>query len=95
MNEPNEKSPTPLATRLGLGLWAISLVWWFFYYAQYGGAFGLLDLKLACIGWPTSECFFFQQQIRSPIPRYVPAFWYAGMLAFAVGLYQTWQQRGK
>lgn len=95
MNEPSEKPPTPFATKVGFGLLAISLIWWFVYYAQYGGAFSLMDLKLACISWPTKECYFFQQQIRGPVPRYVPAFWYAGMLAFAVGLYQIWQQRRK
>jgi hypothetical protein len=95
MNSSDETPPTPLATKLGFGLWAISLIWWFFYYAQYGGAFGLMDLKLACVSFATRECAFFQQNIRGPVPTYWPLFWYAGMVAFAVGVYQTWQQRKK
>ena len=94
MDEPT-KSPTPQAILIGLGLWFISLVWWFFYYAQYAGAFGLIDLKLTCIAWATAECQFFQQQIRGPLPRYMPVFWYAGMLAFATGLWQVWRERRK
>lgn len=90
----DQKTPTtPPAILLGLGLWFVSLVWWFFYYAQYGGAFGLIGLKLACIAWPTAECLFFQQQIRGPLPRYIPLFWYAGMAAFAFGLWQVWRGR--
>lgn len=94
-NNDDSRPETPLATKVGFGLWLIALIWWFVYYAQYGGAFALMELKLPCLSWPTRECLFFQQQIRSPLPRYVPAFWYGGILAFAVGLYQTWQQRQK
>lgn len=87
--------PTPAAVAVGLLLCAISVVWWFAYYAQYGGALGLLNLKLACIGYATPECAFFQANIRGAIPRYVPVLWYAGMVMLAFGVWQVWQQRGK
>ena len=95
MNPSDEKPPTPFAVKLGLGLWVISLIWWFAYYAQYGGAFRLLDLKLACVSNATRECLFFQQNIRGLIPVYWPIFWWAGVAALTVGVYQTWQQRKK
>lgn len=96
MGDPSkDKPPTPPAIHLGLGLWAISLLWWFFYYAQYGGPFALIGLKLACVGVTTSECAFFQSHIRGTMPRYVPVFWYAGMAALAFGVHQLWQNRRK
>ncbi len=88
-------SSTPPAVYLGLAFCLVSVVWWFAYYAQYGGAFGLLGLKLACIGFATPECAFFQAQIRGSIPRYVPVLWYAGMITLAFGVFQIWQQRQK
>lgn len=63
---------TPPALYVGLAFCAASIAWWFAYYAQYGGAFGLLGLKVACIGFATPECSFFQASIRGAIPRYVP-----------------------
>jgi hypothetical protein len=96
-DDPSEKPkpPTPLALKIGYGLWAISLLWWFLYYAQYSGAFDMLDLKLACITGATSECLFFQQQMANTgiLPTYVPIFWYAGLVAMLIGLYQSYQAR--
>lgn len=93
---PEEPKPsTPPTIYLGLAFCLVSVVWWFAYYAQYGGAFGLLGLKLACIGFATPECAFFQAQIRGSIPRYVPVLWYAGMITLAFGVFQIWQQRQK
>lgn len=90
-----KKLPTPLVLKIGLGLWAISLLWWFLYYAQYAGAFGLMDLRFGCISGATSECLFFQQQLanKSVLPTYVPIFWYAGLVCMAVGLYQNHQAK--
>ena len=80
---------TPLATKIGLGLWAVTLVWWFAYYAQYAGAFDLLGLKFMCITGATSECEFFQQRLGSTaIPAYRPVFWWAGCVAMMIGFFQ-------
>lgn len=90
-----KKPPAPLALKIGLGLWAISLLWWFLYYAQYAGAFGLMDLRFGCISGATSECLFFQQQLAqtSILPTYVPIFWYVGLACMTVGLYQNHQAK--
>lgn len=89
------KRPSPMALKIGFGLWALSLVWWFFYYAQYAGAFGLMGLRFGCISGATSECLFFQQQLAktSILPTYVPIFWYAGLVCMAIGLYQNHQAK--
>lgn len=90
---PEARPPLPLASKIGFGLWAIALLWWFAYYANYGGAFELLGLKFMCINGATDECLFFQKSIRTGIPTYHPIFWYAGMAALAYGFYQTWSAR--
>ncbi|MDP2804036.1 MAG: hypothetical protein Q8O26_19370 [Phreatobacter sp.] len=91
---PNDKqTSTPPTVYLGIAFCLVSVVWWFVYYAQYGGAFGLIGLKLACIGFATPECAFFQANIRGAIPRYVPVLWYAGMVTLAFGVFQIWRQR--
>jgi len=92
MDSPDEKPPTHPAIYLGIVFCLVSVAWWFAYYAQYGGAFGLLNLKLACIGFATPECAFFQTNIRGGVPRYVPVLWYAGMVALAFGVWQLRQR---
>lgn len=86
---------TPTATRIGFALWGVALLWWFAYYANWGGAFGLMGLKLMCITGATSECEFFRTQISkiSAIPTYYPVFWWAGCAAMIVGLVQSRGQR--
>jgi FtsH-binding integral membrane protein len=81
---------TPMATKIGFALWGVALLWWFAYYSNWHGAFGLMRLKLMCITGATSECEFFQQQISriSAIPTYYPVFWWAGCVAMIVGLVQ-------
>jgi hypothetical protein len=97
MTDPATKPmrpPTPLALKIGLGLLVTSLVWWFLYYSHYYGAFGLMDLKLACINGATSECLFFQQQIKDTIlPTYSPILWYAGLVVGVIGLVQQYKAR--
>lgn len=85
------KPPAPLATKIGLGLWALSIAWWFLYYAQYRGPFGLFGLKFACLTGATDECLFFQKQLAatSILPTYWPVFWYAGLAAMIVGFIQS------
>jgi hypothetical protein len=90
VNEQASKPRTPLAMKIGLALWALALVWWFIYYAQYSGPFGLLGLKFPCITGATNECVFFQQRLRtSAIPAYHPIFWWLGVVAMVVGFVQT------
>ena len=80
---------TPLATKIGFALWVAAILWWLAYYAQWHGAFGLLRLKVICLGGTTDECAFFQQQIHGSIPVYSPVLWWAGLIVMAVGLYQS------
>jgi hypothetical protein len=93
--EPAVRRPMPLATKIGLGLVGISVLWWFFYYANYDGPFGLMGLKLMCISGATYECAAFQRMIHSPIPPYYPVLWYAGLVALIVGIYQNWKANEK
>ena len=81
---------TPMATKIGFALWGVALLWWFAYYANWHGAFGLMRLKLMCITSATSECEFFQTQTSkiSAIPTYYPIFWWAGCVAMIVGIVQ-------
>lgn len=82
---------TPIGTRIAFALWGVTLLWWFIYYANWGGAFGLMGLKLMCITGATPECLFFQQQIAklSAVPTYSPIFWWAGCVAAVIGFVQS------
>jgi len=86
---------TPMAVKVGFALWSVTLAWWFAYYANWHGGFGLMRLKLMCITGVTAECEFFQAQIAkiSAIPTYRPAFWWAGCAAMIIGLVQARLQR--
>ena len=83
-----EPRRVPIATKIGFGLWAVALLWWFLYYAQYEGAFQLLRLKIMCLDGATRECKFFQEQIHGGVPTYYPIFWWAGMIALVTGFFQ-------
>ena len=91
----DDRNATPPAIYVGLAFCVAAVAWLFAYYAQYGGAFGLLGLKVSCIGFATPECSFFQANILGSVPRYVPVLWYAGMVTLAFGVWQLWQQRLK
>jgi hypothetical protein len=97
MTDPETKPakvPTPLATKIGMALWAVSIAWWFLYYSNYHGAFGLFGLKFACITGATDECLFFQKQITNTIlPTYWPILWYIGLVFNVVGLFQHLKAR--
>ena len=84
------RAPMPMATKIGFALWGVAALWWFAYYANWQGAFGLMDVKLMCIAVATSECELFQQRIAriSAIPTYYPVFWWAGCIAMGIGLMQ-------
>jgi hypothetical protein len=90
----NAPKPLPIATKVGFWLLAITLLWWFAYYANYEGAFGLMKRKIMCINGATYECLFYQKMMGpTAIPTYYPIFWYAGLIALAIGAYQSWQAR--
>lgn len=90
VNEQVSKQKTPMAMKLGLALWAVALAWWFVYYAQYSGPFGLIGLKFPCITGASSECAFFQHRLSgTAVPTYHPIFWWLGVAAMIVGFMQT------
>jgi hypothetical protein len=100
MTDPATKPvrpPMPWAMKIGLGLWVVSLLWWFLYYSQYRGPFGPFDLfgfKFACINDETAECLFFQRQIGdSVLPIYSPILWYVGLMFNLVGFVQSLMAR--
>ena len=67
---------------------------WFTIFENYGGAFQLLSIKIYCINGASSECLFFRQQIGPAfVPTYYPIFWYAGVIALVVGVYQSLSAR--
>lgn len=77
---------TPMSTKIGVGLMAAALLWWFLYYAHYEGAFGLMGLKLMCITGSTMECDSYREWIgKTVIPAYQPALWWAGVTVYAAG----------
>jgi hypothetical protein len=89
---PKMTKPGHAAIHLGLALWAVSLVWWFLYYAQYQGPFELLGPKFGCFTGASAECLRFQKWMGpTAIPAYLPIFWYAGMLAMIAGSVQAWR----
>ena len=87
---PDAKQPMPMATKIGFALWGLALLWWFAYYANYGGAFQLLSIKIYCINGASRECLYIGTKVG---PMYYPIFWYAGVIALAVGVYQSLSAR--
>lgn len=89
---PPEKPASPVALKIAGGLFAVAVLWWFIYYAQYGGPFTYFGLKLSCINGATDECMFFQQRLAETtlVPAYRPYFWYGGMIAAVFGLIQRY-----
>jgi hypothetical protein len=78
-----------LATKIGFALWGVAVLWWFSYYASWGGPFSMLGLKVFCLNGTTNECAYFQRGYRGAIPTYSPIFWYAGMVSLIVGVFQS------
>jgi hypothetical protein len=92
---PSQKPSTPLALKIALGCWAISLAWWFAYYAQYQGPFDLLTVKFLCINGATAECERFRTAIGpGSIPAYYPLFWCAGLALGLIGSLQIMRDSG-
>lgn len=74
---------------VGLGLMALSLVWWFVYYAHHLSPFAQLGLKLSCLVGTSPDCTLLQDGIGPiRIPAYRPYLWWAGVVAFLVGQIQ-------
>ena len=72
----------------GLAFMAAAIAWWFIYYGQWQGMFGLLDVKLSCISGDSYECSNFQRFIGpSAIPVYQPILMWGGVVVTLVGLY--------
>lgn len=97
MTEPSpiRKSSTPLALKIMLVCWTISLAWWFAYYAQYLGPFDLLAVKFFCINGATAECERLRTAIGAgSIPTYYPVFWYAGLALGLIGSLRTMRDMG-
>jgi hypothetical protein len=71
---------------LSLAALAIAHVWWLAYFAPFGGAFGWMDLKLACVSAMTNECRAFAGDAREIawLPRYQPGLWWAAMVALTL-----------
>jgi hypothetical protein len=85
---------TPVAILVGTALWAVSLVWWYSYYSQYGGAFELIEQKLVCIAVTTDACLGIQQKlIMSAIPAYHPELVWAGAIFLIIGFLQRRSRR--
>jgi len=98
MTEPDQSPPArpsiPLMIKVGTAIYAVSLVWWFVFYAQYGGVTRMLDVKILCLTETTFECTFFRDALRdSPIPAYTPYLWWAGTVAVVIGVVQVIRQR--
>jgi len=72
MTDALSRRPAPFATKLGLGLIGFAILWWFAYYAQWEGAFGLLRLKFACLDGATPNVCFSNSRsgaVSRPIRR--------------------------
>ena len=83
----------PLAEIVGWVLWAIALVWWYFYYSQYGGGLYLFEQKFVCVAAITDICVDLRQRLlHSAIPAYHPALIWAGALFLILGF---WQRRSR
>lgn len=79
----------PLAEVVGWALWVLSLVWWYFYYSQYGGSLYLFEQKFLCVGVTTDVCLDIQRKlVLSDIPAYHPELVWAGAIFLLLALLQ-------
>ena len=84
----------PVALLVGMALWAVTGLWWFFYYSQYDGWFRQLGEKAPCVFVATDECRYMQKRLPgSAIPRYHPELFWAGLIAVALGVVQRESRR--
>jgi len=84
----------PLASLIGWALWVMSLVWWYFYYSQYGSAFELFEQKFICVAVTTDVCLAIEQKLAmSAIPIYHPVLLWAGVIAIVLGFVQRRSRR--
>jgi hypothetical protein len=97
MTEPGTKRvrvQTPLAEVICWALWALSLVWWYFYYSRYGGALYLFEQKFVCVAVTTDICLDIRQKLlQSEIPAYHPELFWAGVVFLALGFLQRRSRR--
>ena len=96
MSEPKAKRVrvrAPLAEIIGWALWGVALVWWYFFYSQYGGGLYLFEQKFVCVAAITDVCLDFRHQLlHSVIPAYQPVLVWAGALFLILGF---WQRRSR
>lgn len=82
------KSGAPVVSKIGAGIMAIAVLWWFLYYAQYMGAFTFMRHKIWCIVETTYECKFYAEQISGSFPAYSPILWWVGVGLASIGAVQ-------
>lgn len=88
--------PSNLATKLSYALLGFAIVWWFIYYAQVEGAFGLMSQKITCLDDVPRDCAQLQARIQGRIPIYSPVVWWAGVGAFVLGFLQSqWRNKSR
>jgi len=78
------------ATFGGLALMASAIAWWLAYYAQAGGMFARLEIKLGCVSGDSLDCTRFQHFIGpSVLPPYSPLLLWLGAVVTILGLFLT------
>ena len=88
------RAGVPIALLIGLVLWAVTSVWWFFYYSQYDGSFKQLGDKAPCVFVTTDECRYMQKRLLgSAIPAYRTELFWAGLIVIALGGVQRQSRR--
>jgi hypothetical protein len=98
MSEPAADYPrrrAPAVSMVGWALWLISLLWWYFYYSQYGGALELFEQKFVCLAVTTDVCLAIQQKlVMSAIPAYHPVLFWLGAILLVIGFLQrrSWRR---
>ena len=78
------------ATFGGLALMASAFAWWLAYYAQAGGMFAKLEVKLSCVSGDSADCTRIQHFIGpSVLPPYSPLLLWLGVVVTILGLFLT------
>jgi hypothetical protein len=81
---------TPLAVKVGLLLWAVTVVWWGFYYSQTGVWLDELLREWVCLVWTTEGCQAAQKVLaRSSIPAYHSVLFWVGAIFLVLGFAQS------
>ena len=85
---------TTVAEWVGWLLWALGVVWWYFYYSQYSSGLALFEQKFVCVAVTTDVCLGIQQKlVMSEIPAYHPQLFWAGVAFLVLGFLQRRSRR--